>query len=131
MSVINFKWSSVTLIFLTALLFCLEWFPPYHTFSDVDTKLWILGLATLATIQSVLLCFKIKHCFICRVWSDTLVQVTGVVFIYLAGIFGAKYPPFSWAMFVYPLLGIIYLVGGRYLAINSRKLMEKTKWKIT
>lgn len=119
-----FKWISVVLMYGIALAFYLGWLPPYHTFTELDTWLWILGLGSLAALQSIFLICKVHDCYICRMWSDFILQLTGLVFVSLSGIFGVKYPPFSWAMGVFPIIGVLYLVVGRSFSQRSRKCLR-------
>lgn len=119
-----FKWISVVLMYGIALAFYLGWLPPYHTFTELDTWLWILGLGSLAALQLIFLICKVHDCYICRMWSDFILQLTGLVFVSLSGIFGVKYPPFSWAMGVFPIIGVLYLVVGRSFSQRSRKCLR-------
>lgn len=119
-----FKWISVFIMYGIVLAFYLGWLPPYHTFTNLDTWLWILGLGSLATLQSIFLICKVHYCYICRVWSDFTLQLTGLAFVSLSGIFGVKYPPFSWAMGVFPIIGVLYLVVGRSFSQRSRKYLR-------
>ena len=120
-----FKWISVFIMYGIVLAFYLGWLPPYHTFTNLDTWLWILGLGSLATLQSIFLICKVHYCYICRVWSDFILQLTGLAFVSLSGIFGVKYPPFSWAMGVFPIIGVLYLVVGRSFSQRSRKYLRE------
>ena len=120
-----FKWISVFIMYGVVLAFYLGWLPPYHTFTNLDTWLWILGLGSLATLQAVFLICKVHDCYICRVWSDFILQLTGLAFVSLSGIFGVKYPPFSWAMGVFPIIGVLYLVVGRSFSQCSRKCLRE------
>lgn len=120
-----FKWISVILTYVLAVAFCLGWLPPYHTFTNLDTWLWVLGLGSIATLQSVFLICKVHGCYICRIWSDFILQFTGLVLICLTGIFSIKYPPFSWAMGVFPIIGVLYLVIGRILSRQSRQCLRE------
>lgn len=120
-----FKWISVFLMYGIVLAFYLGWLPPYHTFTYLDTWLWILGLGSLATLQAIFLVCKVHNCYICRVWSDFILQLTGLAFVCLSGIFGAMYPPFSWAMGVFPIIGVLYLVVGRSFSQRSRESLRE------
>lgn len=120
-----FKWISVFIMYAVVIAFYLGWLPPYHTFTNIDTCLWIFGLGLLATLQMVLLIHKVHCCYICRVWSDFILQLTGLAFISLSGIFGVKYPPFSWAMGVFPIIGVLYLVVGRLFSQRSRECLRE------
>lgn len=120
-----FKWISVFIMYGIVLAFYLGWLPPYHTFTNLDTWLWILGLGSLATLQSIFLICKVHDCYICRVWSDFILQLAGLAFISLSGIFGVKYPPFSWAMGVFPIIGVLYLVVGRSFSQRSRECLRE------
>lgn len=120
-----FKWVSVVLMYGIVIAFYLGLLPPYHTFTTLDTWLWILGLSSLATLQSVFLIHKVHGCYTYRVWSDFLLQLTGLAFISLSGIFGVKYPPFSWAMGVFPIIGVLYLVVGRSFSQRSRRCLRE------
>lgn len=119
-----FKWISVILLYGIILAFNSGWLPPYHTFTDLDTWLWVLGLGSLATLQAIFLICEVYNCYIYRVWSDFILQLTGLAFISLSGIFGVNYPPFSWAMGVFPIIGVLYLVVGRSFSRRSRKCLR-------
>lgn len=120
-----FKWISVFIMYAVVIAFYLGWLPPYHTFTNIDTCLWIFGLGLLATLQMVLLIHKVHCCYICRVWSDFILQLTGLAFISLSGIFSVEYPPFSWAMGVFPIIGVLYLVVGRLFSQRSRECLRE------
>lgn len=116
-----FKWVSVMILSATTTAFCIGVLPPYHTFTEYDKWLWISGLGSLTLLQAVLLICKVRRCHICRVWSDFVLQLTGLTFIILSGAFGVMFPPFSWAMGVFPIIGVLYLVVGRSFSQRSRK----------
>lgn len=120
-----FKWVSVIITGLTVIAFSLDKLPIYHTFTAYDKWLWILGLWSIALLQGVLLACKVNNCYICRVWSDFVLQLTGLAFICLSGIFGIMYPPFSWAMGVFPIIGVLYLVVGRSFSQRSRDCLRE------
>lgn len=120
-----FKWSSVILTYGLASLFYLDKLPPYHTFTSLDTWLWVIGLGSLSTVQAVFLICKVRGCYICRIWSDFILQFTGLLLVFLAGIFSAKYPPLSWAMGVFPVVGVLYLAIGRILSRQSRQCLRE------
>lgn len=125
------KWLSVVLLLSTVLAFYLGWLPPYHSFTPIDSWLWILGLGSLALLQIMLLIAKVHDCYRCRIWSDFTLQSAGLAFISLSGVFGAKYPPYSWAMGVFPIIGVLFLTVGRLFARQSRqRLREKQNGSI-
>lgn len=119
-----FKWVSVVLTSLTVAALYLEILPSYHTFTSFDKWLWILGLGSIAWLQILLILFKVHGCYVCRLWSDFILQLTGLSFICLSGVFGAMYPPFSWAMGVFPIIGILYLAVGRSFSLKSRDTLK-------
>lgn len=116
-----FKWVSVVILSATIAAFYVGVLPPYHTFTEHDKWLWILGLGLLTVLQAGFLICKVHECYICRVWSDFILQLTGLAFIILSGVFGVMFPPFSWAMGVFPIIGVLYLVAGRSFSQRSRK----------
>lgn len=119
-----FKWVSVLALISTAVAIYYDVLPPYHTFSKHDANLWSSALAVLAFAQIILLACKVKNCYKCRIWSDFTLQLTGLSFVILSGVFGMAYPPFSWAMGIFPIIGILYLVVGRKLSQRSRKRLR-------
>lgn len=114
------KWLFVIIAFLTGLGISFDLMPEYHQFSNKDILLWLLAFTTAAVAQAMLLACKVSVCYTCRLWSDFLLQVKGLLFILLAAAFTAKYPPFSWAMVVFPVLGVVCLVLGRVFSKTSR-----------
>lgn len=121
-----FKSSSVVILGATVYAFTADALPLYHTFSEYDKGLWILGLCSLSLLQTMfLICESCTRNIVCRVWSDFILQFTGLVFICLSGVFGVMYPPFSWAMGVFPIIGVLYLVVGRHLSRRSRACLRE------
>lgn len=125
MYALYFKWVSVFTLSSTAVAFYFGWLPPYHVFTPHDRWVWIIWLGLLSLIQAGLLICKIHKCYVCRVWSDFVLQFSGLIFIILSCIFSVKYPPLTWAMGIFPLLGIIYLIIGRIFSLRSRQHVSK------
>lgn len=115
-----FKWLSVATLVVTTIALHNGLLPPYAKFTDIDTGLWILGLGSIAMLQIILLLCKVPHCHKCRLWSDFLLQLTGLALVMFAGVFGVLYPPFTWAMGVFPILGLSYIVAGRLFSQHTR-----------
>lgn len=124
MTKLMFKWFSILTLLSTIFAFYMDILPPYRKFTDHDKWWWILGLSSLMLLQVILLIYKVHHCYSYRVWSDFILQLTGLTFIILAGVFGVMYPPFTWAMGVFPTIGILYLVVGRYYSQRSRECLR-------
>lgn len=120
-----FKWISVVILVVTVMAFSFNLLPLYHTFTGYDKWVWILGLWSLSLLQAVFLVCKVHNCYVCRVWSDFILQLTGLAFICLSGVFGIMYPPFSWAMGVFPIIGVLYLVVGRSFSQRSRDCLRE------
>lgn len=124
MLALNFKWLSVVILLFTAAGFMFDWMPPHFEATDVDDLGWILTLLGLAFSQTMLLLASRIGCLGCRVWGDFTLQLTGFVFILLSGAFGAVYPPYSWAMGVFPIVGVLCLAAGRDFGKWTRRKIE-------
>lgn len=123
--------SSITLL-AASFGFQYDILPPYQVFTEFDKLLWFLSLHTLAFLQIALLGLETKKHHKRNIWSNFVLQLSGLAFILLAAIFSAKYPPFTWAMIVFPTIGITYLFIGRCLTRKSRtRLREYNGTKFT
>lgn len=120
-----FKWLSVSMLCVTVYAFYSNTLPPYITFTEYDRTAWIFCLGMLAMWQTIFLVCKMQHCYKCRVWSDFILQLTGLAYIILSSVFGAMYPPFTWAMGVFPIIGVLYLVVGRSFSQRSRQCLRE------
>lgn len=120
-----FKWISVVILVGTTLAFYFGVLPPYYMFTEMDKCIWILGLGSLAWLQAIFLIYKVRSHYAYRIWSDFILQLTGLAFICLSGIFGLMYPPYSWAMGVFPIIGVLYLVVGRLFSQRSRDCLRE------
>lgn len=125
MNVLVFKWLSIVTLCITMVTFYNELLPPYYTITTWDKWFWISILGILAIVQSALLIYKVHKCYLCRMWSDFVLQVTGLVFVAMTGVFSMMYPPFSWVMGVFPTIGILYLVAGRAFSRRSRQYLRR------
>lgn len=115
------KWLSVITLIATIISFYIGALPPYHVFTLHDKMVWVTALALITFIQVVLLLAHVGNCYVCRLWSDFVLQVTGIAFIAAGSAFTATYPPFSWAMAVSPVFGVGFLIAGRIFAKQSRE----------
>lgn len=120
----NMKWFFLIISHLTGISIALNLLPNFHQFSDKDAGLWLLAFEVVSAIQVMLLVKVVSGCYICRVWSDCVLQVNGVLFILLSAAFAAKYPPFTWAMVVFPVLGVACLILGRIFSKKSRLRLQ-------
>ena len=89
--------------------------------SGYDAYGWAALLLVLAAVQMALL--RCSNCLKCRTWGDVLLQLSGLVLLVIGLMFIAAYPPFSWLMGVFPILGMLFVLVGRILGNESRKLL--------
>ena len=66
---------------------------------------------------------RCSECLKCRTWGDVLLQLSGLVLLVIGLMFIAAYPPFSWLMGVFPILGMLFVLVGRILGNESRRLL--------
>ena len=99
--------------------FILDLLPDYYLFGNLDVSAWASVLAALGIGQLALLTC-VSGCLKCRVWSDFLLQLSGLVLYAASAAFIVEYPPFTWAMGVFPILGTLFIFTGRILARQSR-----------
>lgn len=116
-----FKWVSVSILFITGVLFLVDGLPPYVTITPYAKYIWAVVLVFTALLQAVLTVANNKRkCLKCKVWGYFLLQLSGLLFLILSSIFGATYPPFSWAMGVFPVVGIAFILAGRTYSQETR-----------
>ena len=89
--------------------------------SGYDAYGWAALLLVLAAGQAVLL--RCSGCLKCRTWGDLLLQLSGLVLLIIGLMFIAAYPPFSWLMGAFPILGMLFVLVGRILGNESRRLL--------
>ena len=89
--------------------------------SGYDAYGWAALLLVLAAVQMALL--RCSECLKCRTGGDVLLQLSGLVLLVIGLMFIAAYPPFSWLMGVFPILGMLFVLVGRILGNESRKLL--------
>lgn len=118
------KWVSVVILAATSILFLIDFVPPYAHISRYDHVMWGLILFGLAVSQGVMLVYNTGRCCKRRVWSDFLLQVSGITLIGLTSVFGVMYPPFSWAMGVFPLVGLLFIIVGKGFSERSREIVR-------
>lgn len=95
----------------------------YKSISHYDSHAWTTVLITLSVAQMWLL--RCAHgCLKCRVWSDFILQISGLVLLIIGLAFIAVFPPFSWFMGVFPILGVVFIVAGRSFSKQSRRLLR-------
>lgn len=75
----------------------------------------------MAAGQAALL--RCSDCLKCRTWGDLLLQLSGLVLLIIGLMFIAAYPPFSWLMGAFPILGMLFVLVGRILGNESRRLL--------
>ena len=102
MSAVLVKFVSCVLLLVFGIMFGFDLVPPYYRVGTSDANSWAVALMTLALAQSAMTLLAMWDCIRCRVWSDFLLQITGLVFIILGGAFVTKYPPLTWAMWLFP-----------------------------
>lgn len=89
--------------------------------SGYDAYGWAALLLVLAAGQAALL--RCSDCLKCRTWGDLLLQLSGLVLLIIGLMFIAAYPPFSWLMGAFPILGMLFVLVGRILGNESRSLL--------
>ena len=124
MSAVLVKFISCVLLLVFGIMFGFDLVPPYYRVGTADANSWATALMTLSLAQSAMTLLAMWDCIRCRVWSDFLLQITGLVFIILGGAFVTKYPPLTWAMWLFPLLGLLCLTTGREFSRYSRNKLQ-------
>ena len=124
MSAILVKFVPCILLMVFGVMFAFNLVPPYFRVGTSDANSWTVTLLSLSLAQSAMTLLAMNDCIRCRVWSDFLLQITGLVFIILGGAFVATYPPFTWAMWVFPVMGLLCLTTGREFSRYSRDKLQ-------
>lgn len=122
------KIGAMVLLSLTSWLFLAEqygWFdlPDFHQFSKLDAWFWAAFLMLQAIVQLLLL-----HCsgsLKCRMWGDYALQFAGLSLFIVGAMFVAKYPPFTFYMAAFPILGFLVARAGRSLNKRSRQKINR------
>lgn len=97
----------------------------FAAISRYDAPVWAMVLIGLAVLQLWLL--RCSDCLKCRVWGDFVLQLSGLVLLIIGMAFVAVYPPFSWLMGLFPVLGLLFLFAGRYWGEQTRRQLKGGK----
>lgn len=115
-----FKWLSVGILFATGLLFGADLLPNYAKLYSCDRCIWASFLTGVAVVQAYLLIRFVTPSRKLRLLSDTLLQVSGLALLVASCLFVVTYPPFSWAMAAFPIIGSLFVLFGRLFSLRTR-----------
>ena len=90
--------------------------PDYFQFTNYDWWVWVIILTSIGTSNLIMLFFVNK----CRVFSDLLLQISGILLLIIGWAFIAHYPPLNVLMVIYPTWGIGMVVAGRHMGKRTR-----------
>ena len=95
--------------------------PDYFQFTNYDWWVWVIILTSIGTSNLIMLFFVNK----CRVFSDLLLQISGILLLIIGWAFIAHYPPLNVLMVIYPTWGIGMVVAGRHIGKRTREKDNK------
>ena len=90
--------------------------PDYFQFTNYDWWVWVIILTSIGASNLIMLFFVNK----CRVFSDLLLQISGILLLIIGWAFIAHYPPLNVLMVIYPTWGIGMVVAGRHMGKRTR-----------
>lgn len=130
----NLKITAIVILYSVSAAFAAESYgidalDNFAAVSPYDGCAWAALFLALATVQVWLL--RCSECLKCRAWGDFLLQISGLCLLLIGFAFIAAYPPFSWFMGVFPILGMLFVFAGRMFGNNSRfRLRLETRVQI-
>lgn len=95
----------------------------FKSLSRYDPHGWAAVLFALAMAQMLLL-YRARDCLKWRVWSDFVLQLSGLALLIIGGAAIAVYPPMSWMMGVFPMAGMLFAFSGSVWAKRTRKQLR-------
>ena len=99
--------------------------PDYFQFTNYDWWVWVIILTSIGTSNLIMLFFV--NCYKCRVFSDLLLQISGILLLIIGWAFIAQYPPLNALMVIYPTWGIGMVVAGRHMGKRTREKIKDNK----
>ena len=120
-----FKTATSFIMFFTAGLMWYDYvsgthiIPEYFHFTSWDFQFWLVMLVLSAILQLTML-LNVK-CVKCRLISDLMLQLSGLLLLIIGWAFIAKYPPLHILMIIYPTWGMAMVILGRHMGKRSRK----------
>lgn len=96
--------------------------PNFYHFSKHDWWFWFWA-NVLGVIINIALLINNK-CIKCRLLSDLMLQLSGLLILLMGWAFLAKYPPLNGFMIAYPIWGILIIVAGRHMGKRNRELSK-------
>lgn len=118
------QWCAPVSLFGTALMFRLHnmgaiWLPDFVALNHAQSHfvMWVLLSQGVAHLWLLLRC---SGSLKLGVWHSQLLVLSGFSLLAVGGGFIVHYPPFSWLMVLFPLLG--FLIAWAGLSINKRAI---------
>ena len=99
--------------------------PDYFQFTNTSWWVWAIILTIVGTSNLIMLLFV--NCCKCRVFSDVLLQISGILLLIIGWVFIAHYPPLNALMVIYPIWGIGMVVAGRHMGKRTREEIKGNK----
>ena len=94
--------------------------PNFYHFSSHDWWIWFwLNVAGVIINTTLLINNK---CIKCKLLSDLMLQLSGLLILLMGWVFLARYPPLNGFMIAYPLWGVLIVLAGRYMGKRNREL---------
>ena len=93
--------------------------PDFAKHSEHDIHIWtialvVFGIIQLSNIIFVLEAHKINAIKYYR-QSNTILIMSGFILLIVGCLFSLKYPPYNWQMIIFPIVGSVLSMYGRYL----------------
>ena len=95
--------------------------PDYFQFTNYDWWVWVIILTSIGASNLIMLFFVNK----CRVFSNLLLQISGILLLIIGWAFIAHYPPLNVLMVIYQTWGIGMVVAGRHMGKRTREKDNK------
>ncbi len=86
--------------------------PCFHKYSNYDVWVWTIVLYSLALVQTISL--ATLNCIQYYRRSNFILILSGISLLIVGCLFVLSYPPYSWQMYVFPCVGFILSLFGRY-----------------
>lgn len=99
--------------------------PDYFQFTNYDWWLWVIILTSVGTSNLIMLFFI--NCYKSRVFSDLLLQISGILLLIIGWAFIAQYPPLNALMIIYPTWGVAMVIAGRHMGKRTRQKIKGCK----
>ena len=87
--------------------------------SEFDIRVWTITLIVISIVQfsNIVFILESNKYSAIRYYrhSNTLLIISGFSLLIVGCLFSLKYPPYNWQMIVFPIVGSILSMYGRYL----------------